>query len=210
MPFKSEQEAFWAGDFGNEYVQRNRGSALLASNLNFFCKALTCARQVATCIEFGANIGMNLHALKLLYPEQEQHAIEINPAAAAELATVIPPSNIFQASIADFRPDRRWDLVLVKGVLIHLDPDSLPGAYDALHAASARYLLVCEYYNPKPVSVDYRGHANKLFKRDFCGEILDRHADLRLLDYGFAYRRDPSFPQDDITWFLMEKAGAAC
>ena len=24
-------------------------------------------------------------------------------------------------------------------------------------------------------------------------------------DYGFAYKRDPKFPQDDITWFLMEK-----
>ena len=27
----------------------------------------------------------------------------------------------------------------------------------------------------------------------------------RLVDYGFAYRHDPNFPQDDITWFLMEK-----
>jgi spore coat polysaccharide biosynthesis protein SpsF len=27
------------------------------------------------------------------------------------------------------------------------------------------------------------------------------------VDYGFAYRRDPNFPQDDITWFLLEKRG---
>ena len=47
--------------------------------------------------------------------------------------------------------------------------------------------------------------AQRLFKRDFAGEILDRHADLQLVDYGFAYRRNPQFPQDDITWFLMEK-----
>jgi spore coat polysaccharide biosynthesis protein SpsF len=26
-----------------------------------------------------------------------------------------------------------------------------------------------------------------------------------LVDYGFAYHRDPNFPQDDITWFLLEK-----
>ncbi|GAA0704411.1 hypothetical protein [Dyella marensis] len=39
----------------------------------------------------------------------------------------------------------------------------------------------------------------------FCGEIMDRYPDLRLVDYGFAYRRDPSFPQDDITWSLLEK-----
>jgi spore coat polysaccharide biosynthesis protein SpsF len=46
-----------------------------------------------------------------------------------------------------------------------------------------------------------------LFKRDFAGEMLEQFADLRLIDYGFAYRRDPAFPQDDITWFLMEKKG---
>ena len=53
--------------------------------------------------------------------------------------------------------------------------------------------------------IDYRGHTDKLFKRDFAGELLDRHKDLRLMDYGFVYHGDPKFPQDDITWFLLEK-----
>ena len=33
------------------------------------------------------------------------------------------------------------------------------------------------------------------------GSILD----LTLLDYGFLYHRDNNFPQDDISWFLIEK-----
>jgi spore coat polysaccharide biosynthesis protein SpsF len=28
-PFKTEQESFWAGEFGDEYVQRNQGDELL-------------------------------------------------------------------------------------------------------------------------------------------------------------------------------------
>jgi spore coat polysaccharide biosynthesis protein SpsF len=55
------------------------------------------------------------------------------------------------------------------------------------------------------VSVPYRGHAERLFKRDFAGEMLKRYPKLRLLDYGFAYHGDANFPQDDITWFLLEK-----
>jgi hypothetical protein len=55
--FKTEQEAFWAGEFGTEYIQRNQGDALIASNLNFFSKALNAARGMHSCIEFGANIG---------------------------------------------------------------------------------------------------------------------------------------------------------
>ncbi len=204
MAFKTEQEAFWAGEFGSDYIRRNISDKLLASNLSFFSKALNSARNVGGCIEFGANVGMNLSALKLLYPEQEQHAIEINADAVTELRKIIPSERVHQTSILEFIPSRTWDLVLIKGVLIHIHPDWLPTVYDALHRSTGRYLLVCEYYNPTPVSVSYRGHIDRLFKRDFCGELLDRYNDLELIDYGFTYRRDPNFPQDDVTWFLME------
>ncbi|MFA6062160.1 MAG: pseudaminic acid biosynthesis-associated methylase [Gallionella sp.] len=206
MSYKTEQESFWAGDFGTEYIGRNAGDDLLASNLAFFAKALAKGQGINSCIEFGANIGMNLRALRLLYPKQDQYAVEINPVAVAELCTIMPAKNIFHTSILEFIPERAWDLALIKGVLIHINPDFLPQVYDALYRAAGRYLLVCEYYNPSPVAINYRGHTDRLFKRDFCGEILDRHADLRLIDYGFVYQRDPNFPQDDVTWFLMEKA----
>jgi spore coat polysaccharide biosynthesis protein SpsF len=207
MTFKTEQEAFWAGNFGTEYIQRNQGDALLASNLDFFAKALHSAHGVKTCIEFGANIGMNLKALKLLHPMQDQYGVEINADAASELALAIPPKNVHHSSILDFNPQQTWDLTLIKGVLIHINPNELPQVYDKLVGACGKYLLVAEYYNPSPVAIPYRGHTDRLFKRDFAGEIMDRHPQMELIDYGFAYRRDPSFPQDDITWFLMEKRG---
>ena len=207
MTFKTEQEAFWAGEFGTEYIQRNQGDALLASNLDFFAKALSATRDVHSCIEFGANIGMNLKALKLLHPSQQQYGIEINAEAAQRLATIIPAKHVYQTSILDFEPAHTWNLVLIKGVLIHMNPEVLKQVYDKLVASTDRYLLVAEYYNPAPVAIPYRGHTDRLFKRDFAGEIMERHPGMQLVDYGFAYRRDPNFPQDDITWFLMEKRG---
>jgi pseudaminic acid biosynthesis-associated methylase len=205
MTFATEQEAFWAGEFGTAYIARNQGDALLASNLDFFSKSLRQARVPSSCIEFGANIGMNLRALKLLHPAQQQFGIEINAEAAHQLAQVVPAPHVFQQSILDFQPAQTFELVLIKGVLIHINPQALPQVYDKLHQSCAKYLLLAEYYNPVPVSINYRGHAERLFKRDFCGELLDRHKDLCLLDYGFAYHRDPNFPQDDINWFLLEK-----
>jgi pseudaminic acid biosynthesis-associated methylase len=205
MTFKTDQEAFWAGEFGTEYIKRNQGDTLLASNLNFFGKALRQARGINSCIEFGANIGMNLKALKLLHPDIDAHAIEINAEAAKQLSSVVPHANVSNTSILDFSTTNQWDLTLIKGVLIHISPEALPLVYDKLFATSRRYLLVAEYYNPAPVAIPYRGHSDRLFKRDFAGELMDRHPQLQLVDYGFAYRRDPNFPQDDITWFLMEK-----
>jgi len=207
MTFNTEQEAFWAGNFGSEYIKRNQGDALLASNLSFFSKALRSACDIQTCIEFGANIGMNLKALKLLYPNQELYGVEINTDAAKELALVIPPIQIYQESILNFNPQRTWDLTLIKGVLIHINPDELLNAYSKLVASCGKYLLIAEYYNPTPVSIVYRGYTNRLFKRDFVGEIIDRYSEMELIDYGFTYHRDPNFPQDDISWFLMRKRG---
>ena len=64
--------------------------------------------------------------------------------------------------------------------------------------------MINEYFNPTPVSIPYRGHENKLFKRDFAGELIDSYS-LKLVDYGFVYSRDNLYPQDDMTWFLLEK-----
>jgi pseudaminic acid biosynthesis-associated methylase len=203
--FKTAQEGFWAGEFGTEYINRNQGDKLLASNLNFFAKALRAVRGLNSCLEFGANIGMNLKALNLLYPNIDAHGIEINAEAARQLGKLIAPARVYNTSILDFQPTRTWDLALIKGVLIHINPEVLPHVYDKLVASAGRYLLVAEYYNPAPVAIPYRGHADRLFKRDFAGEIMERHPQLQLIDYGFAYRRDPNFPQDDITWFLLAK-----
>ena len=60
MSYDTEQESFWAGKFGTDYIDRNNGEDMLASNLIFFSKALKQTKKITSCIELGANIGMNL------------------------------------------------------------------------------------------------------------------------------------------------------
>ena len=89
--------------------------------------------------------------------------------------------------------------------MIHINPDDLQKVYEVMYKLSKKYICVAEYYNPSPMAIEYRGEKNKLFKRDFAGELIDKYKDLELIDYGFKYRRDNSYPQDDITWFLLKK-----
>jgi len=205
MDFTTEQENFWAGQFGSDYILRNQGQNLLASNLNFFTKAFNQAGKISSCIEFGANIGMNLKSLQLLYPEIELQGVEINEVACKELQGLIGGKNAHHSTIFDFHATKQFDVSLIKGVLIHINPDKLALVYQQLYKSSSRYILIAEYYNPSPVAISYRGHQDRLFKRDFAGEFLDTYSDVTLVDYGFSYHRDPAFPQDDITWFLLEK-----
>src|SRR5690606_35001238 len=158
--------------------------------------------RIRSAIEFGANLGLNLHALRILVPEIELAAVEINAQDVAELRR-IPGITVHRQSLLDFQPAGHYDVSLVKGVLIHVNPDEIHRAYDVLYRSSNRFIAIAEYYNPTPVSIPYRGHADRLFKRDFAGEMLSLYQDLRLLDYGFAYHGDPNFPQDDLTWFLL-------
>lgn len=202
--FKTEQEEFWAGDFGNEYTNRNLGTYLVAANTALFSQVLSKTRKISSLIELGANRGMNLVAIHNLLPELKIDAVEINQQAVEELR-VLGLGNVYHNSILDFSTDIQYDLALSKGVLIHIDPQSLNEVYSVLYKVSRKYICLVEYYNPVPVEVEYRGNKNKLFKRDFAGDMLDKYPDLSLIDYGFVYHRDSNFPQDDLTWFLLAK-----
>ena len=192
---------FWAGEFGNEYIDRNNAEKLLESNWRLFSRALDAAHDLESVIELGANIGLNVAAIKRIYRKITVDAVEINEKAFQQLVKVADTA--YNCNLFDTRITGQYDLSFTKGVLIHIHPDDLKAAYQRLFDLSRRYILICEYYSPKPVEIEYRGEKGKLWKRDFTGEMLDAFQ-LRLVDYGFVYHRD-KWPQDDLNWFLMEK-----
>jgi len=202
-PFTTEQEAFWAGEFGEAYISRNKSDDLLIRKVALWSRMLRSVQKVRSVTEFGCNIGLNLVAMNRLNPSLDLRGYEIN-ATAAKTAADLGIAKIHRTSILNPMEDDPVDLTFTSGVLIHISPDHLPKVYENLVKLSLRYVLVCEYYNPTPVSVLYRGHADRLFKRDFAGELIDSYG-LKLVDYGFVYHRDNIVPQDDPTWFLLEK-----
>ncbi|WP_420433307.1 pseudaminic acid biosynthesis-associated methylase [Hyphobacterium sp.] len=206
MSYKTEQEAFWAGQFGDEYRDRCAlEPGLVAARTACMARMLRKAAPVGSAFEIGCNIGLNLVALKNVSPSTELAAIEINEQSARQ-ANELGIARVDTASVLDYEPGRSYDLTMICGVLIHLNPEVLPQVYDVLFNASDRHILLFEYYNPTPVEVNYRGHEGRLFKRDWAGEMLDRFKDrLELKDYGFFYHRDPISWSDDGTWFLLEK-----
>ena len=204
MKHKTEQEEFWKGNFGNDYIKRNYDDKLLASNVSFFSKILSHTCRVNSIIEFGANIGLNLIAIHKLLPRANFSAVEINGSACKQLSknSWISVSN---QSVLEYKSKKKYDFVLTKGFLIHINPSELQNVYKTLYNTSSKYICAIEYYNPSPVGIDYRGFSNKLFKRDFAGEMLKKYPKLKLVDYGYVYHLDPKFPQDDLNWFLLEK-----
>ena len=201
------QEELWRGQFGDDYTRRSPGS--VEDNVHFFIKTIgNLTHKIDSVIEFGAGVGNNLRAIRQLdnaglYKGIRLDAVEINQVAFEQLPEFVTAGylgSMFEAAPLPIQ----YDLVLTKGLLIHIAPEDIDRAYEVLYRTSRRYILLAEYYNPTLVCIRYRGQEQALWKRDFAGEMLDRFPDLRLLDYGFVYHRD-RHPQDDLTWFLMEK-----
>ena len=204
--YKTQQEEFWAGEFGTEYVERNTYEELVPKNVYEWSNIINKTIGIKSCVEFGANIGANLKALKVLLPNLEVSAVEINKTACdTYLSKFLSKKNIYNQSVFDFKSDKKYDLTFTKGVLIHINPEELQTVYEKLYKYSNKYIVIAEYYNPTPVTVNYRGIQDRLFKRDFAGEFMDKYRDVKLIDYGFNHRRDNNFKGGDTTWFLMEK-----
>lgn len=200
----NEQENFWKGKFGDQYITRNIDKNIIAGNINLFSKILNHTNDIKSVLELGANVGLNLVALKSLLPNSCYTAVEINESAYKYLKKY-KWINAYNTSIANFNSRRKYNFVFTKGVLIHINPNQIKEVYKKLYSLSDKYILIAEYYNPSLVTINYRGFENKLFKRDFAGELLRIYKDLKLVNYGFSYHLDNNFPQDDITWFLLQK-----
>ena len=203
MAYETEQENFWAGSFGNDYIDRNKSDALLMSKAALWSTMLRAAHSVENVLELGCNIGLNLIALQRLRPGIALAGYEINE-SAARIARKNTGADIVCGSVLEKLDCKVVDLTFTCGVLIHINPDKLRNVYANLYEKSQRYVLVAEYYNPSPVAINYRGNEGKLFKRDFAGDLIDGFG-MKLIDYGFTYKRDNWAPQDDVTWFLLEK-----
>ena len=203
MKYRTEQENFWVGKFGQEYMERNGFSLHFYSKVIAWSQILKRINSIQSVKEFGCNIGLNLSAINKLKPNIHLSGIEINP-DAAKRASELNIADIQVGTILDEMPHDPVDLTFTFGVLIHIEPNHLQTVYKNLVNNSKKYVLVVEYFNPTPTTHVYRGYSNKLFKRDFAGELIDGF-NLKLVDYSFIYSRDNVAPSDNFTWFLMEK-----
>jgi pseudaminic acid biosynthesis-associated methylase len=206
--FTSPQIEFWRGQFGDAYVDRNAvAPAQLNARVALWSLILshTLSAPPRSILEVGANLGLNLRALRVLTTAR-YYAVEPNDKARGRLVSdaVVAENDVRGgvASAIDF-PDGVADLAFTSGVLIHIHPDQLLASCQEIHRCSARWIGCIEYFADKPEMIPYRGEVDRLFKRDFGAFWLDNFPDLRITAYGFAWKRVTGL--DNLTWWLFEK-----
>jgi pseudaminic acid biosynthesis-associated methylase len=185
--------ADWAGQFGNDYTDRN---GEIPWRDEFWASVLP--KDIATVHEIGCNIGTNLEAIQRVRPEISVTGMDINE-NAVKLARergldVYNPDGT--------RPYQRACLIFTVGVLIHLRTPRLITMLRQMYQQTFRYVFFAEYYNAYDIEVPYRGERGVLYKRDFgkIFETLSAYA-ITLVDEGDA-GKDLGF--DNTHWWLYD------
>ena len=161
-------EAFWAGTFGNEYLQRNQVN--WRERVPFWQSAVEFCSP-ATALEVGCNRGHNLQAIQSVDSSIELYGVDVNASAVEEARQQGFEAQCTSAvTIAGLFDPGSIDLVFTCGVLIHVAPQDLDPVMRAIVATSSRYVIAVEYEADEEEEVEYRGHAGKLWKRPF-GEL---------------------------------------
>lgn len=213
-------EIGWQGSWGDDYHGRRCPSSEDEDERNYrlWEKALLrvilpgqIRQEIESISEIGCGNGTNLRTLGRIFLGATLAGVEVNPGAVEVARAKTPGANIIEGDFLEVGCPFA-DLVVTRGVLIHVPPGRIESAYGLLHWASKRWIAVVEYFNPEPVQIKRYGLGKMpggpcLWKRDFGGELLDRYP-LELVDYGFVCRRDP-FPQDDVTWWLLSKQSSS-
>lgn len=214
----NEQTEYWKGEAGTEYTERHKMTDYAITNSRKFFEGILSAgmrKGIKSVMELGCNQGVNLAAIQAVLGFNPLdgvelpmlRGIEINPAAVTEARA--RGWNVMKSSVLEYAPghNETYDLVVTKGLLIHIKPFDLAPVYSNIYNLAKKYIILAEYYAPKIEMIEYRGEKDRLWRAPHAEHMLDRYLDLRLLKYGFVSKLD-KYPQDDITWWLLEKQNA--
>jgi len=199
---------FWRGDFGNAYLQRNLADdKTLQETTKVWARMLQplAGFPPSSILEVGTNLGINLRALRRI---TDARLIALEPNARAReilsIDNVVEDTDIHDGMASSIPlKDGSVDLVFTSGVLIHISPDDLLASLTEMHRVSGKYILCAEYFSDTPDEISYRDQSGLLFRRDFGDYWMSNFPDLKLIDYGFFWKRVTKL--DNLNWWVFEK-----
>ncbi|WFE88511.1 hypothetical protein K1718_20435 [Roseibium porphyridii] len=205
------QEHHWTGRKGDQYTQRNDiDETNIANQVPQWKRSFRKAEGITSLIEFGTNCGPNLRSIVQAFPALQVSGVEINKKAADLAKERLPEANIFNENIVTFNSDLRWDLVLIKGVLIHITKEEkYHAALANLDKYAKKFVLIVDHVSQDPTKVQYYGRDDLWLVRNFPIDFIDRFPSWKIIDIGHWSRNDigDGLRDDcrDVRWFLLGK-----
>lgn len=192
----SDTVEFWRGDFGVAYNERNQPDWKQRVPLLTHILEQTGA---TTFLDVGTNQGWNMLALRSINEQYMMSGVDVNQQALEKAQTAGFDVHIGSADqVVELFGEKAAELVITSGVLIHIAPEDLKAAMQAIVNVSSQYVLAIEYESQTEEEINYRGNTGKLWKRPF-GKLYEELG-LSLVETGQAQG------YDQCAYWLMEKS----
>lgn len=150
FPTLNDQQAFWEGDLGNDYIYRNTELTNFQytdgnrkSIVEDFFKDIL---RDTSILELGCNTGNMIRILKDM-GFTDITGLDINEEAIDTISKEFPQYSFIHSSIESLQIQRKYDLVYTSGVLVHIHPDNLDRIIRKIKLLSRKYIFGLEYYN---------------------------------------------------------------
>jgi len=171
----TQQRELWMSNFGTDYINRNKTIEVVNELYKkqtgitvekIFNKFFDEINSESTIIELGCNVGLNLSVLNKM-GFKNLTGLEINETAFSIAKKNNPDINFIHSSIENFEFTETYDLVYTAGVLIHINPDTLPLIITKMGQLSKKYIFGFEYFSENLVEIKYRNNENTCWKQNF-------------------------------------------
>jgi pseudaminic acid biosynthesis-associated methylase len=169
------QRNTWMGEFGDSYIDRNKDIDKVNSQFKkltgyskeeIFYEFFNQLNHDLSILEVGCNVGLNLSILKKL-GFHNLNGVEINEKAIQIAKQRNPEIKFFHSSIENFETNLKFDLVFTSGVLIHINPKSIPSILQKIYSLSDKFVFGYENFSETLTKLDYRNHSDILWKQNF-------------------------------------------
>jgi pseudaminic acid biosynthesis-associated methylase len=170
------QAKTWAGNFGDDYVERNISVDMINTDYvkltgleynDIFLDFFQDLDRNLTILELGCNVGNNLSILRSL-GFTNLHGLDINSKAIDIAKSRYSDIHFYNSSIESCEfPARNFDLVFTAGVLIHINPVTLPDIIKKILSLSKQYVFGFESFSESITEVFYQNSNNLYWKQNF-------------------------------------------
>ena len=194
--------ADWAGQFGDEYNDRNAPDIDIRAK--FFKRIIEETLSgwfIDSVFEIGCNVGTNLLAIRGS-TDCQVSGCDIND-SALQKADQHGIEVFFEDATDLDHESGEYDLVFTAGVQIHLSTSDMIRCMKEMHRVSTGLVMFLEYKG-NDIEVPYRGHRGALVKREYGDIYQALFPGAELVETGFL-PKEMGF--DDVTYWVFYDSG---
>jgi len=162
----NKQLETWKSKFGEDWTDRNPVDP--KTRVVAF-KRMIGDLTIKSIVEIGCGAGHNLICLsKGVNPNYS--LVGVDPSLYAVIKAIQNKVTAFTGDCFNtYLRSSYYDLVFTSGVLMHVAPWDMSRAVEEISRIAKKYILIIEYYSEKEESINYHGHNDLLWKRDYKG-----------------------------------------